>query len=106
MYEFTEGSLETAVFEALGAASMAWDPIPAGVFKSTQAQLIGEAVMYRIADALNEQYSKGVEDGEYKADERYQDGLSEGLAGGYDNGYSDGWDNGYESGIEREGYGE
>jgi len=34
-----------AVFLALGAASMCWDPIPVGVFESERAVEIGEELL-------------------------------------------------------------
>jgi hypothetical protein len=37
--------LESAIFQALGAASMCWDPPPAGVFDSTRAKEIGETLL-------------------------------------------------------------
>lgn len=41
-------SLSSAVFQALGAASMAWTERPTGVFESEWARLIGEALMVEI----------------------------------------------------------
>ena len=40
--------LKTKVFEALGEASMCWEPRPEGVFDSTHAQKIGEKLMQEI----------------------------------------------------------
>ena len=37
--------LERLVFEALGRASMCWQPIPSGVFESTKAKEIGERLV-------------------------------------------------------------
>lgn len=52
-FEFTERegeplTLETAVFEALGGASMCWSETPTGVFDSTLATVIGTALVERI----------------------------------------------------------
>jgi len=52
-FEFTERpgeplTLEGAVFEALGAASMCWTEPPAGVFDSTRAMVVGNALVERI----------------------------------------------------------
>lgn len=42
-------SLETAVFQAIGAASMCWETLRgAGEFQSVRAKLIGEALMRKI----------------------------------------------------------
>lgn len=38
-------SLESAVFQALGAASMCWDETPKGVFDSTRAKEIGDSLV-------------------------------------------------------------
>ena len=38
---FTDEDTETAIFEALGAASVCWDPTPTGVFQSERASAIG-----------------------------------------------------------------
>ena len=53
--EDVAGNLEAArqdlpriVFEALGEASMCWDPIPAGVFNSSRAKEIGDRVVAEI----------------------------------------------------------
>ncbi len=40
--------LQKAVFEAIGAASMCWDPIPFGVFDSTKAMRIGDALVAKL----------------------------------------------------------
>ena len=53
-YEFVrehDGSLDlrSAVFQALGSASMCWDEIPTGVFDSEQASEVGEALLAFIA---------------------------------------------------------
>lgn len=52
-FEFTERpgeplTLETAVFEALGAASVCWTEPPAGVFDSERATMVGNALVERI----------------------------------------------------------
>lgn len=38
-------SLTEAVFQALGTASMCWDPKPTGVFDSMEAKRVGEGLM-------------------------------------------------------------
>ena len=38
-------SLESAVFQALGAASMCWVPLPNGVFDSDRAKDIGDKLV-------------------------------------------------------------
>ena len=35
-------TLQTEVFEAMGETSMCWEPIPSGVFQSTNAERIGK----------------------------------------------------------------
>lgn len=40
--------LESAVFQALGAASMCWSETPKGIFDSTRAKEIGEALLLKI----------------------------------------------------------
>ncbi len=50
LFEFQpehDGSLssESAIFQALGAASMCWSETPKGVFDSTRAKAIGEALV-------------------------------------------------------------
>lgn len=42
-----DGSLspESAIFQALGAASMCWSLTPRGIFESEQAKAIGEALI-------------------------------------------------------------
>lgn len=37
--------LESAVFQALGAASMCWKPAPAGEFDSARAEAIGDGLL-------------------------------------------------------------
>lgn len=53
-FQFQEGevpTIETAVFQALGAASTCWDtPEGAGVFHSERAKEIGEALLAFIAE--------------------------------------------------------
>jgi hypothetical protein len=41
-------TLQTEVFEAMGETSMCWEPIPAGVFQSTNAERIGNELMAKI----------------------------------------------------------
>lgn len=46
--------LRTAVFQALGAASVCWDPMPVGcVFDSTRAEAIGEALMALLGEHMD-----------------------------------------------------
>lgn len=40
--------LKKDVFEALGAASLCWNPRPTGVFDSTQAKVFGDELMEKI----------------------------------------------------------
>jgi len=48
-----EESLEEAVFTSLGAASTCWENLSgAGVFESTRAKAIGEALMNKIREEL------------------------------------------------------
>lgn len=42
-YELPD-EVKTAIFTALGSASMCWDPIPSGVFDSTLASKIGHTL--------------------------------------------------------------
>lgn len=41
-------NLRSAVFQALGAASMCWEKTPQGIFKSDEALAIGEALLAEI----------------------------------------------------------
>ena len=41
-------SLESAVFQALGGASMCWSEIPTGVFESDRAKQIGDLLLENI----------------------------------------------------------
>ncbi len=41
-------TLQTEVFEAMGETSMCWEPIPSGVFQSTNAERIGRELMLKI----------------------------------------------------------
>jgi len=41
-------SLEAAVYQAIGAASVCWDDVPHGLFNSDRAKTIAEALMQRI----------------------------------------------------------
>jgi len=45
-------TLQTEVFEAMGETSMCWEPIPKGVFQSTNAERIGKALMLKIESDL------------------------------------------------------
>lgn len=49
-FKFDEGiSIEDAVFQALGAASMCWENVDrAGIFQSEEATEIGEALLSKI----------------------------------------------------------
>lgn len=40
--------LKTKIYESIGQASMCWDPIPSGIFDSTQAQKIGDELWNEI----------------------------------------------------------
>lgn len=54
-FEFDEkedSNLESYVFQALGAASVCWSEPPSGVFDSTLAKEIGEALMWKIVADL------------------------------------------------------
>lgn len=47
--DYTGLTVREAVFQALGAASVAWQPRPSDeVFDSTQAEAIGEALLARL----------------------------------------------------------
>ncbi len=50
--EGQELSVEEAVFQALGAASMCWDTTPTGIFDSTRAKEIGDALMAELRPHL------------------------------------------------------
>lgn len=58
-FEFDEredADLASYVFQALGAASMCWNPRPStAVFDSTQAKEIGEALLKKIKEFTNGQ---------------------------------------------------
>lgn len=49
-FEFspTAITIPAVVFEALGAASVAWEETPQGVFDSTRAKVIGEALLAKL----------------------------------------------------------
>jgi hypothetical protein len=49
-FEFDErdADLPSYVFQALGAASMCWSQTPMGIFESTRAREIGEALLVKI----------------------------------------------------------
>lgn len=40
-----KAKLQELVFMSLGAASMCWTETPAGIFKSTEAKMIGEQLI-------------------------------------------------------------
>ena len=44
----TDEDAETAIFQALGAASMCWDPTPTGVFDSRRAENVGEELIVHL----------------------------------------------------------
>jgi len=46
--------LHTAVFQALGAASMCWSETPGGVFESERASEIGHALLDLIGERISE----------------------------------------------------
>lgn len=46
-------SLQKTVFESLGTASMCWDPIPSGVFDSTEAEKVGNKLMEAIESDIS-----------------------------------------------------
>jgi hypothetical protein len=48
-YGDAEPSIESAVFQALGTASVCWSEFPQGVFDSDQAMAVGEALLAEIA---------------------------------------------------------
>lgn len=51
-FDFSNLTLEEAVFQALGAASMCWENMEGGgIFESDKAKVIGEALMARIRQA-------------------------------------------------------
>ena len=47
----------TAVFEAIGAASMCWEPIPTGVFDSTNASQVATDLCFKIAKEIEANYT-------------------------------------------------
>lgn len=51
-FEFSQQTItaEQAIFEALGAASVAWEQTPQGVFDSTRAKAIGEALVAKLEE--------------------------------------------------------
>lgn len=59
-FEFTQGedgppTMETMVYEAVGAASTCWESLHGtGVFDSDRAQAIGDAVVEQVVDPLYE----------------------------------------------------
>ena len=44
--------LRGKLFEAMGAASVCWEPVPTGVFKNTQALDVGEVILGDIVKIL------------------------------------------------------
>lgn len=52
-----ERQLREFVFTSLGAASMCWNPRPAGVFVSEEAAEIGEMLMKNIKEYCDERNS-------------------------------------------------
>lgn len=55
-FEFDErdATLDSYVFQALGAASMCWNPRPSDqVFDSTQAKKIGDALLEKIKEVVS-----------------------------------------------------
>lgn len=56
----TDSEAATAVFEALGEASMCWDPPPAGVFDSTHATSVGERLLRRLGYQVPEKRQAAV----------------------------------------------
>lgn len=56
-FEFSGDDLETIIFESLGAASVCWEnPDGAGVFDSTRAKEIGDAVLKEIKRLMGDVY--------------------------------------------------
>lgn len=56
-FEFSreeDGSLSpaSAVYQAIGAASMAWKTVPAGVFDDAHAKAVADALMVELGLAL------------------------------------------------------
>lgn len=50
-FEFEPLDLQSAVYQALGAASVCWENLDsAGIFQSDRAVLIGEALIQRIKE--------------------------------------------------------
>ncbi len=45
-------TLHEAIFVAIGAASVSWEPRPSGEFNSTRAVVIGEELERRISESL------------------------------------------------------
>lgn len=43
-------SLESAIFQAIGAASVCWEETPTGVFNSTLAKEVGERLVKAITE--------------------------------------------------------
>jgi hypothetical protein len=71
-------SPESAVFQALGFASLCWEDMSgAGVFQSDKAKEAGDALVAYFHELVTN---------------AYDDGYSDGDSYGYDNGYADGLD--------------
>ena len=49
------GEIYHAVFEAVGQASMCWDPIPSGVFDASAAEKLAVSLCFKIADEIEKQ---------------------------------------------------
>lgn len=45
-------TLEEAVFQALGAASVCWEGVPSGIFESDKCKAIGDELMDRIREEM------------------------------------------------------
>jgi hypothetical protein len=78
--------VETAVYQALGAASVCWESMSGtGIFNDRQARAIGEGLMDIIRGAQDaaehEGYSRGRDDEQREAhDQGYREGVEEGRA--------------------------
>ena len=55
------GKMYTAVYEAIGEASMCWNETPGGVFNSTQASDVAVRLCFKIAEELEKLNSKSVD---------------------------------------------
>lgn len=54
-------SMSEIAFQALGAASMCWEPRPTGVFDSTRARSIGEAFMRELDREMSQQHKYDIQ---------------------------------------------